>query len=271
MNPEFEIMKLCLFVIALSQVAMSQQDSGTIVVLEVTPQFAAIATDSMNTRTCDPPQKPVVTYDVCKVLAFDNSYIFAASGTYDRPESCTSTHTDWSVRTVATDLYKNGNVSGVYDFASKWAVKMVDIFTIEAKRPPLPPRGLDGGVSAAYFVGASQGRITAYLAIIRDPEGKGRYSLDVKEVIADGLINSIGSSGVVAEYLANKTKRSKLWHKNIDGLPPDKQVIEAVKLVERYGPKDKVGGEVDAVTMDSFSMEWKHRKKACENYEQHPH
>jgi hypothetical protein len=79
MKPYAQCFRIGLTIAIFSEVAVSQQQTGTIIVYRLSPDHAVIAGDSRTSRTC-PPKQEIVSDEKCKILAFDNKYVFAASG-----------------------------------------------------------------------------------------------------------------------------------------------------------------------------------------------
>jgi hypothetical protein len=151
MKPYAQCFRISLTIAIFSQVAFSQQQTGTIIVYRLSSDHAVIAGDSRTSRTC-PPKHEIVSDEKCKILAFGNKYVFAASGYEAKFEPCASDHTLWNVNEVTKGLYLDGDISSVDDFARKWRRKMADVLIQDSKISPIPRHGHGGSFLGLFLL-----------------------------------------------------------------------------------------------------------------------
>jgi hypothetical protein len=230
--------------------AMGQQETGTIAVFRITTDHAFVAADSLASRTCRPPLKPIIRKNTCKILAFDNKFLFVGVGYDARFDPCQSDTPVWSVQQVAKDVFKKAGVSDTHDFASKWKRAMEEVFKQDAPAGT-PLYGL--------FIGAESHKITGYYVIFRPPGVIDAF----EEVPANGEHQYKGVGDVIREFDLEKTKRAKEWHQRIDKLSPDDQITALVKLAEEYDTSGTIGGDIDSVRLTTGGVKWLTVKKEC--------
>jgi hypothetical protein len=258
---------LYLSVFSFSQIAISQQQSGTIIVFRLSPDHAVVAGDSRTVRSCRPqigigPSKKIVSEDVCKVLAFDNKYVFAAAGYTGRFDPCISNRTSWNVREITRRLYTDGGITGVDDFTKKWLVKMGDVLTDDSKISP-PLLSSTGLVLAGLFVGNVEHKVTAEAIVFRLTDRGLEASITNFWPIKE--FNDFGEDNALTEFRANKTAKSKLWHHRIDPLEPDAQIATLATLDRDNDTSGLVGGRIDSVRITPSEVQWLHVKKQCDS------
>jgi hypothetical protein len=246
--------------LAAPNLAMSQQEVGTIVVFKVLPDHAVIAADSKTTRLCG--QKTIVGYDVCKILTFENHYVFAAAGYTGRivPDDCESGRKLWNVRDITKDVYRDGSVPTTDAFAHKWGDKMLEILREDSKISP--PRSRNRLIVSGLFIGASNGNLVGEMVHIMQGQ-HGVVEAHYEQVPYGDRPNTAGFGAVVAEFMANTSQRAKLWHSQIDKLSLDDQIIALAKLVKAEDTSGEVGGPIDSVRMTPFGVQWISHKPMC--------
>jgi hypothetical protein len=249
------------FLIVLPYRAVSQQQSGTIVVFRALPDHAIVAADSKSVRTC-PPNNRIVVRDVCKILTFDNRFVFAASGYYGRHDPCESNDTLWNVGDITKHLYQNDSISSVDDFATKWAKKMGSVLWDDSKISP-PAMGPRGIILAAVFLGFSGSRIDAR-DVVLTPGKQGGVHADVGIIILNGERNFAGEGEVIEEFSASQSRRAKQWHARIDKLGPDEQIVALARLTKQFDTSGTVGGAIDAIRVTPLGIKWLLVKPECD-------
>jgi len=209
-----------------------------------------------------PPKHEIVSENICKVLRFDDKYVFAASGYTARFDPCSSSHTLWNVREITKGVYRDGNISSVDDFASKWGTKMKSVLDDDSKISP-PSRGSGGTVVAGLFVGHFDLRMIAKVVFLRITNRGLQVSID--DAPLNQKINAMGEDDVINEFLANNTDRAKIWHHRIDNLASDSQVAALAKLTAEFDPTRHVGGKIDSIRITPSGINWLSVKKQCGN------
>jgi hypothetical protein len=249
------------FLLALPCRAVCQQEAGTIVVFRLLSERAVIAADSKTNRRCPGVKNPIVCYGVCKILAFDNKYIFAASGYSGRFDSCQSSHTLWNIRDITKNLYRDGRITGVDDFAQKWSAKMLSVLSEDAKISP-PRTGPEGQIVIGIFMGVSEGKVTGR-GVLFQFEADRHIHVYPHPLVASERPQDMGYDDPLLEFQANKTARAKVWHRRIDKLAPDDQIIALAKLDRDFDKSGEVGGQIDAIRITAKGVEWLAGKPAC--------
>ncbi|MGA2345821.1 MAG: hypothetical protein ABSF93_07425 [Candidatus Sulfotelmatobacter sp.] len=245
---------------AASNIAGCQQQTGTILVWRIFPDHAVIAADSKVSHTCPGVTNPIVGYDVCKILTFDDQYVFAATGYTGRFDPCQSSRRLWDVRQLTTQLYQEGKISTTDDFARKWATKMNAVLSEDARISP--PSHHNGLVLGGLFIGISKGQLSTEMVSFQlDRDGHARPQLFV--IHPSDQPDDAGEDRVLIEFEDNKTPRAKLWHRRIDKLKPDDQIAALAKLVEDFEVSAGVGGPIDSVRITPFGVQWLSAKPEC--------
>jgi hypothetical protein len=262
MKPYVRCFRVIIAIAAFSQIAISQQQTGTIIVFRLSPDHAVIAGDSRTVRMC-PPKQRIVSQDVCKVLAFENKYAFAAVGYTARFDPCTSNHTLWNVRDITKKLYRDGNISSVDDFARKWGSKMHDVLIDDSKISPPSANGPNKVVLGGLFVGNVGHQVTAKMILFRLP-GKDLQASVITFNPSTGF-NDFGHADAIIEFEANQTARAKIWHRRLDKLGPDDQILALAKLQRDNDTSGTVGGKIDSVRITPSEINWLTVKKECNN------
>jgi hypothetical protein len=248
---------LVVLLLAVPHVAVCQQNTGTIVVFRVMHDHVIVAADSKATSS-GVEQKSEAVYNVCKILTFDNQYIFAYTGYSARRPFGKSASTSWNVRDITRRLYQQGSISSTDDFARKWAAKMKAVLVYDSKISP--PSSHNGLVLFGLFVGVSNGNIST-VAIQFELGQDGQIRTKHRQ-IGSGL-DAAGEADIFIEFQANKTRRANLWHSRIDKLGPDDQVIALAKLVRQFDTSGHVGGPIDSVRITPYGMQWLSVKPKC--------
>src|SRR5258708_5423991 len=112
--------------------ALSQQGTGTIVVFRLTPERATVAADS---RTVLNGCSSEVNDNVCKVAAFDDKLVFAASG-YTGRFKCGSSGSAWNVRDITKRFYHERGVPALDEFVTAWATMMDNVLLEDSRISP---------------------------------------------------------------------------------------------------------------------------------------
>jgi len=245
-----------LLIFSLSYSAVPQQQTGTIIVFRITPVEAIVAADSLSRDTEKGATKK--THNVCKILVFDDKYIFTASGYSGRPYG----RAQWNLHELTKEIYRTGSISGTHDFADKWTSKMQEILVRDSKISP-PPLHRGNTILAAIFIGIEGDMIDARARIFHRSQA-GPPSVESLAVTPDGEDTAMGEGDIILEFKANQTARAKRWHKRIDMLTPEARMIALVKLVEDFNHSGGVGGEIDSVRISKLKgVEWLTRKRKC--------
>jgi hypothetical protein len=228
---------------------------------KVVPDHAIVAADSKASRKCGMNGKRIVNYDKCKILTFDNQYVFAFSGYSARfSPRCETNRTLWNVNDITKALYRKSHVGTTEVFAHEWGDKMLAVLAEDAKiAPPLMNHGL---ILFGLFVGAAHGEMIGEMVTLRLGQD-GHAHADYSTVPFGDNPNDAGYGDVVAEFMANKTPRAKLWHGQIDKLAPDDRIIAITKLVREFDTSGEVGGPIDSVRMTPYGVEWLSAKPKC--------
>jgi hypothetical protein len=262
MKPYAQCFRIGLTIAVFSQIAISQQQTGTIIVFRLSSDHAIVASDSRRVRMC-PPHNKIVSEEQCKILTFDNKYVFATSGYDARFEPCASNRTVWNINEVTKGLYRDGNISSVDDFARKWRGKMADVLTQDSKISPLPRHGHGGLVLGALFVGNSDHKMTAEMVIFQMADKGLQSSLLI--LPPDKEFQDIGEGEVLTEFDADKTARAKVWHHRIDKLDLDAQIAALAKLARDNDTSGGIGGKIDSIRITPCGINWLSVKKQCDN------
>jgi hypothetical protein len=236
--------------------AVPQQQSGTIIVFRVTPVEAIVAADSLERETYK--GKTVKTHSVCKILVFDNKYIFAASGYSGRHFG----RSPWDLSQITKEMYRTGNISSTGDFANLWTSKMHTILIRDYKIFP-PPVHEGNTILSAIFIGIKGNEIDARSRIFHS-ENSGHPSLEAQVITANGEDTAMGEDNIILEFKANKTTRAGQWRERIDMLTPEVRMVALVKLVEEFNHSGGVGGNIDSVRISTLKqVEWLTGKRKC--------
>jgi hypothetical protein len=163
----------------------------------------------------------------------------------------------WNVNEVTKSLYRDGNISGVEDFARKWGFRMFDVFTEDSKISQ-PSNGIVG-----IFVGNVDHQISAKMIMLRITE-KGMQPT-MYPLIPDNKVSYFGYANRLIEFDANQTRRAKIWHRRLDQLDPDAQIVALAKLQRDNDDSGTVGGKIDSIRIDSSGVRWSAVKKECDN------
>jgi hypothetical protein len=250
-----------LIFLAVVHPAIAQQGTGTIVVVRVLPDHAVVAADS---KVIFPgPGKPIPRYDICKILTFDNKYVFAAVGytaRYD-PNHFRSGGTVWNVRDITKQLYQQGNVFGVDDFARQWAKKMLVVLSEDSKISA-PLKSPDGIILVGFFISSSNGLTSGDVVVFR-LKADGSIAARMTPAVASEQPQTAGDDDVILEFEANKTPRAKDWHSRIDKMESDDQIMALAKLEKQFDTSGAVGGPIDAVRITAKGIEWLDEKPSC--------
>ena len=222
-----------------------------------TPERAVVAADS---RTVLNGCSAAINDNVCKVEAFDNKLVFAASG-YTGRYKCGSPGSAWNVRDLTRKFYQEKGVPALDEFVMAWARMMSDVLSEDSKISPPPSHG--GTILGAVFILVDEkGQIKAD-SVRFSPLSGSDFHVDIGHVIPDGSVNVIGMGAVILEFNAGQTERSKQWHHQIDKLDPDQRVVALAKLTEQFDSSGIVGGPIDSILLTKSGARWLSVKPGC--------
>jgi hypothetical protein len=238
---------IVLLALSIPHCAVAQDHVGTIVVFTLSPREAVVAADS---NLSDAATKRVVANDICKILVFDNKYIFAAAG-YAGPFG--NVHID----TVTKEVYRKGPIISSADFANRWISAVIPLLESYP-----PHRESTDPTLSAVFIGIEHGQIVAHYVPIVMVGGR---VIPIKAMIPpQGVPFGMGHPFVANEFFENRTSRAKRWHKQIDGLALRGKTMAILNLTLKLDKTGTLGGAIDSVRATPSGISWLSLKKNCQ-------
>jgi hypothetical protein len=239
--------------------AVSQEKSGTVVIASVTVDKAVVAADS---REVDGVGK-IISDNGCKILAFDNKALFAFSG----PRYCEtqSKQEIWNAQTAAINAYRRV-IGQTKRPASKELIDAWDdemLHHMNFKMCVFHP-GPTGEVMAAFMFSVNVLNVVdGYMDVI-SLNGK-VVKTSKSEIPPDGLPVGGGVTGILGEFLADATPRSKTWHAKLDKASMEQRDESLAQLTRKLDTSRYVGGNIDVAVLTPSGIKWMSAKKECQN------
>ncbi|WP_260735978.1 hypothetical protein [Tunturiibacter lichenicola] len=273
------ILSLMIFVLALR--AGAQVEAGTLIVLDSSLDEIVVAADSRAYSTFW--QKD----DTCKISAFGNELIFAASGIGGSlsPDK----NAAWDTHTVAKGMFVSLSHKRTAEpmplrLAKAWGEEVKKKLEESLAKDPkiLSLQGEDGNIlTSGLFAGFDGGFPLTVLAQVTYAISADRHittSLSIGPPTRLPMERFLGKTDIAEEFFEQKTDRSRKWTKDLSKNahpsrdPLAANVIGTVRISIENEPAinlgnrmlSPVGGPIDAVRLRRASgTEWIQRKPNC--------
>jgi hypothetical protein len=258
--------------------AWSQMSSGTLIVVYLSDDKAAIAGDSRATvKECT----GIVREDdsQCKIIALDDKTVFSAFN-YARHIAHGSSDPagEYSAIEVAKHVYKE-SPTDVANVAAEWAKRIAEYMENTKRIHPDTFSGLVPGVAVGgiFLTSTSHDEIRAYegkvnfapneIPHFHAHSGRLRCQTKIGPYCAFGHIEIFNEFSLLTSDRARSEAAECEQHRAFRKWAPDDEVLRAIRLVDltiNYGLNHDVGGAIDAaIIRRGGRVQWIARKQQC--------
>jgi len=270
---------LLLISLALSPTLWAQYVHGTVVALEYSGDYIAIAADSLRIG----PGPGEVSHAACKIVVLGDQLVFAASGLSSHPRAAKIPGSNaWNVGDFARQEYaalgNRRNDQWIQKLAAAYGERLSSQINHDLK---VEHNGLlmtyltkQGGGGAAVFAGFDEKHqrvIVEVTVSIQSPGARVGYATKVLPGDTEEGTEVLGDTAIAQELAAGTTERAREWRSAMLLQPPgqslkDRLLVAAESVAEwtaKYGP-DHVGLPIDVILVTRrHGVTWVHRKTAC--------
>jgi hypothetical protein len=266
---------LCSFLLIQSLNAVTQPESGTVIVVQSSQDEMVVAADSRTYRGSD------VSDDRCKITPL-GGMIFAASG--NTANGYKGQPIFWDTHVIAKQVFvrvAQTHAAGplLRRVANAWGIEVQKKYQAALKTVPADAFGLeDGKMTTGVFAGFYENtplivKVPITYEVLKKGAPKVKFKVDEAP---RGMTLTVGHNDIANEYFDGQTPRSRQWRQELphfaktnDGLAL--AAIKAVELSIQYYPLVNIegrmvppmGGGVDAVRLRQSGLEWIQLKPNC--------